>query len=325
MSVKLSVLFRERSPPRVVGGGNKKKKRQKQGGDDNQSTRTVGLLCLRESVNMPGLRWIRSNLDEVVQEERTKFSTYADRMEEGDGTRLVVYAPTGHGKGRVYADGASSLQSFSKKIRATLARGIYHDIDIANAHPFILRGICERNNWPCPKLIHYIENRETIFKSIMGAYDCARGNAKVLMLSLMYGGGISAWKERGNFVESGSGMPQFVSEYTLELESIAAKIFVTYEDIPVATTKRPHFSRMSLLIQDVENGIVMEMGKFFKLNGYEPGVYLFDGLMIYRKERGTLGPLDRTVLVSCQTHLKEVVGWDVSLEEKPIEEGFAIF
>lgn len=321
VSIKLSILFRERSPPREIVSKKKKKRRKKR--DTNEEGRIVGLLCLKESINLDGLVWIQSNLDKIVKEERTKFLSYAEKVEE-EGYRLVAYSPVDHGKGRVYADGALSLQSFSKKIRNTLARGLYHDIDMVNAHPIILRGICEENVWSCVKLEHYINHRERVLEEVVTHFECTRGDAKVLMLSLMYGGTVSAWIDRGNFKKTGA-YPQFIIEYTAELKTIANEIFCgIYDDIPIVTTRRPKFSKMSLLIQDVENKILMEMSNFFKLNEYEPAVYMFDGLMVYRKDQGGSGPISREVLLSCQTHLREVFGWSVSLEEKPIGEGFDI-
>ena len=320
MSVKLNSLFRERSPPREIVSKKKKKKRKKKR-DTEEEGRVISLLCLKEAIDLKGLEWIQENMDKIVKEERTKFSSYAEKM-EGKGYRLVAYSPVEHGKGRVYADGALSLQSFSKKIRNTLARGIYHDIDMVNAHPIILRGICIQNDWPCVKLDHYIKHRERVLVEVMTRFECKRGNAKVLMLSLMYGGTVSAWIDRGKFKKAE--YPQFIKEYTVELESIANGIFHKYEEIPIVTTRRPKFSKMSLLIQDIENQILMEMSNFFKLNGYEPAIYMFDGLMVYRKDQGKEGPINRSVLTSCQTHLKEVIGWSVSLEEKPIGEGFDI-
>jgi hypothetical protein len=322
MSVKISSLFRERSPPRELVSKRKKKERKKR--DTDETDREVGLLCLRETINLPGLKWIQSNLDAIVKEERTKFSSYAKQMEKS-GSRLVAYSPVSHGKGRVYADGAQSLQSFSKKIRETLARKRYYDIDMVNAHPNILKGICEKNGWKCPKLNHYINHREVVLAQIVAAFTCTRGDAKILMLSLMYGGGDSAWREKRSLDKS-IPIPTFITEYTRELETVASNIFecAAYEDIPIVTTRRPKFSKMSLLIQDIENKILMEMSRFFKLNGYEPGVYMFDGLMVYRKEQGTTGPMNLSVLKSCQDHLRDVVGWSVSLEEKPIGEGFKI-
>lgn len=322
MSVKLSNLFRERSPPRELAPKRKKKKRKKR--DTNETDRKVGLLCLKETINLPGLKWIQSNLEAIVKEERTKFSCYANRIDDS-GSRLVAYSPVSHGKGRVYADGALSLQSFSKKIRNTLARGRYYDLDMVNAHPIILRGICQKNGWTCPKLNHYINHREVVLAQIVETFTCTRGDAKVLMLSLMYGGGDSAWKEKRGLDKS-IRVPAFITEYTRELGVLASSIFVCdkYENIPIVTTRRPKFSKMSLLIQDIENKILMEMSRFFKLNGYEPGIYMFDGLMVYRKEQGTTDSMDLGVLRSCQDHLKDVVGWSVSLEEKPIGEGFKI-
>lgn len=82
-----------------------------------------------------------------LAEYRKKLVSYRDTGQGGE--RIVTYAPTDHGIGRHYADKGLSMQSFPRKIRHTLAKTIdgtalYHDIDMANAHPTILSQLCQR-------------------------------------------------------------------------------------------------------------------------------------------------------------------------------------
>lgn len=284
----------------------------------------MGLLCLKEEINLDRLKWIMGNSDWcIVREEQTKFDSYADKM-ISTGSRLVQYAPVAHGKGRVYADGAMSLQGFSKKIRNDLARGIYHDIDMTNCHPVFLLQICTSQGMYDPlatqNLCYYINNRELVLEDICNHVDCKRGDAKVLMLMLMYGGKARSWLSRLGKPEAR--LPPFIERYAKELGTIASFIDKKYPEFPVTSPSNPLFSKMSLLMQDVENMVLMSMSKFFSVNGYPPGVYLYDGLMIYRKERGTTDPLESEILKMCETHVFDETGFSVQLEEKEIGKGF---
>lgn len=324
VTLKVSFLFRERSPPRSAKSSTQKKRKRKQV-EDNQKDREVGLLCLKEEINLDRLKWIMGNSEWcIVREEQTKFDSYADKM-ISTGSRLVKYSPVAHGKGRVYADGAMSLQGFSKKIRNDLARGIYHDIDMTNCHPVFLLQVCASQGMndllSTENLRYYINHREAVLESICDYYvNCKRGDAKVLMLMLMYGGKAKSWLSR-------IGMPDarlhpFIEKYAKELGTIAKFIDEKYPDFPVTSPSNHLFSKMSLLMQDVENTVLMSMSKFFSANGYPPGVYLYDGLMIYRKERGTTEPLEPEILRTCEVHVLEETGFNVQLEEKEIGEGF---
>lgn len=288
--------------------------------------RKINLLCLKEDINVERLEWILNNISScVIKEEQTKFKSYAEKMLTGSvtqrGSLMVKYHPVAHGKGRVYANGAMSLQGFSKKIRNDLARGIYHDIDMVNCHPVFLSQICVKHDiadTPC--LDYYLQHRETVLLSIMKSSGCLRGEAKMLMLMLMYGGKIKTWLKK--IGKPTADVPPFVKNYAKELTNIASSIVKHYPEFTTSHRSNPLFSKLSLLLQDVENRALMAMSKFFFANGYPPGIYLYDGLMIYRKERHSTEPLNVRLLKGCKKYVKKVTGFSVTLEEKPIGEGY---
>lgn len=270
-------------------------------------------LRLVECVNPTKLQYIMENIDTVmVAEERTKFAKYAALVKK-DAFRCVTYSKSGE-KGRVYADGALSMQGFSKGVRSLLAHGIYHDIDMSNCHPVFLLQVCMDNGWQdkCDNLRHYVENREQVLQEICSVTKCTRNDAKKLMLTLMYGGKIETWKRKfGN-------PPKFVDRYAKELTIIASLVFKRYPDFPVTNVRNPVFSKMSLLLQDIEHETLMVLSRSLREHGYIPGVYLFDGVMVYRLERNSTDTIDKTVLLRCQEIIREKLGYNVTLEEKQI-------
>lgn len=246
-------------------------------------------MKLRESVNVRELEWVIQNLDTVIKEERVKFQSYYMSLRNGEA--MVRYKKSSGHHGRLYAAGALSLQGFSVGLRNKLAGGIYQDIDMENCHPVFLLQLCERNGWDAPELRNYVENREQVLRMI----HPNRLQSKTIMLKLMYGGEVTV-------------NHPIIDRFKKEISRLARLIFSKY---PIGHPKmdNPLYSRMSLVLQDIENTVLMEMVSFFKSARYEPGVLMFDGLMVYRQDR----PLP---LRECEYFIEQRTGWKVTLVEK---------
>jgi hypothetical protein len=262
------------------------------------------MLTLQERVNTDQLEALLLDIDTcVVKEERTKFIAYAKLVFKHQGTLVVHYAPSAHGKGRVYASGAMSIQGFSHLIRNRLAAGIYHDIDMENCHPIFLLDVCQKNGWAAPCLAHYVANREDVLQSI----KVPRSEAKKILLTLMYGGKIPSSRQS-----------PFLKKFSQEMARIANVAYERYAgEIPVSNEWNPKFSRLSILLQDIEHQALMVMAQFFTSQGYQVGVYIFDGLLLYRRHPSE--PLDPQLLRQCEQYLTTRTGRKgVILAEKEI-------
>lgn len=261
---------------------------------------------LLETISIPALLHLMQNTETlIIKEERKKFLNYANIMLEHGGKKLITYAPVEHKYGRVYAEKALSVQSMSKFIRNSLCtQDMYHDIDIENCHPILLSFICKKHLIPCQKLNLYIANREDILKFI----HKDRAKAKERMLSLIFGSELN---------KSATG---FVRQFANELILIAEKLFDLYPHVPISNLKNPKFSRMSILLQDMENKALQIIAGFLDENGYRPGVYMYDGLLVYRKEGEK--ELDLNVLRKCEREIEEKMeGLKLRLTEKEIKTG----
>ena len=75
-------------------------------------------------------------------------------------TGSLNWGKNGEGSGRLFC--GNSIQGIQKDIRGLLLRGFTTDIDMKNAHPVLLRYICNINNIPCPHLEYYINHRDEI-------------------------------------------------------------------------------------------------------------------------------------------------------------------
>lgn len=83
-------------------------------------------------------------------------------------------------EGRLFAD--NGLQNIHKKIRGLLTKDIYLDFDMINAHPNILRYLCEKNNIMYDNLLKYINDRENILEEFKNELDISREEAKICFL-----------------------------------------------------------------------------------------------------------------------------------------------
>jgi len=102
------------------------------------------------------------------------------------------------------------------------------------------------------------------------------------------------------------------------MERIANVAYERYaEEIPVSNERNPKFSRLSILLQDIEHQALMVMAQFFISQGHKVGVYIFDGLLLYRQHPSD--PLDPQLLRQCEQYLATRTGRKgVILAEKEI-------
>ena len=280
-----------------------------------------------------------------LAEYRKTLESYRDTGRGGE--RIVTYAPSAsaHNRGRYYADKGLSMQSFPRRIRHTLAKTIdgvvlFHDIDMVNAHPVLLTQVCEHNGWNADQLTRYVYKRVAELQLVMDSYHVDRDAAKDLFIRLMYGGRFKSWAKDNNIADEEP--TPFLEKLEREISKIMELIwthlsFSEFRDIveqqPQANDqptqlnsitkllrKNPKASCMSLVLQDIEHQILMQMERFFAANGYETSVRVFDGLQLVAQ--GT--PLHTDLLRKCEAHILRTIGFHIQLAEKPMNEGLDI-
>jgi len=272
------------------------------------------MKSLREKINVSNMRIMLQDLGRYIpsDNEQSKFKNYSKEMLR-TGSVIRMYTKAEHGKGRLKAMG-SHLGGFSEGIKIQLARGLYHDIDIVNCHPVLLLNLCKQKKWTHDNLLYYIKNREQVLADVIKCAVCTRKDAKTLFLRLMYGGKVNTWKK--DIDKPDSKLPVFIYQFKQELDTIAKLVDTTYPEFPKSEDAyNPVYSKMSMFLQDMEHTVLMVIDEFFDDHGYEPGVYMFDGLMVYRKNDE---PINKELLTECAQKIKIQTGWNVELEEKEI-------
>ena len=125
--------------------------------------------------------------------------------------------------GRAVVLKALGLTAFQKRVRNTCIKDLYYDFDLCNAHPSIIKNICELYNIPCHEIVKYIEQRDFILQSISDAYGVAKNVAKKLMLRLCFFGTVAEWRKENNIDEKVKD-PPFLQQFSNQLSSIALKV-----------------------------------------------------------------------------------------------------
>ena len=148
-----------------------------------KNTSNKPVKTLFEKINKDKLLRLMSSIHLTIEEKNALFR-YKQKLLNG--FVPVNYYFSDIGLGRLYAGGGLSLQSFSKKIRHTLAKDDYDDIDMVNAHPVFLVQYCDKNNIEYNLLRNYVQNREKWLADIMDFHGCSRNCSKNLVLRLCY-------------------------------------------------------------------------------------------------------------------------------------------
>lgn len=278
------------------------------------------VLTLHEVVDFNKLKLMIA-CEELDDETRKQLKAYFSKKDELSIPVNYNYSKNLIDKGRLYAQNSLSLQNLKKEIRHELARDIYRDIDMVNAHPTLILQFCKKNKIECAQLEEYVKNREKILKKITDFYEITREQAKKLMLRLCYLGKIA--------IETDDEVEDFEPEkkmkillaFQQEMKDIASAvckiesaIFKLVEKDKTKTHKKS--ATLSIVAQILENNCLMAMKDFFIKNKVKVGVLCFDGMMIDKSCTGN------NILRDCESYVKSKTGYSIKLEEKEMDSEF---
>ena len=254
----------------------------------------------------------------VYEQGYDPFNTATKLLQKStDGIVKVNYhQPGGRNFGRFFADGAVSLQSICREIRHTIAEEYYDDLDVVNAHPVILRFLCQEHKIDCEKLDEYIENREEHLEALLEDNEIDREHAKMIFLSLINGGAgdYSALAKPSRFIR------RFKQETADILEELCELYPQEFERRKKSNPINPMGSTVNALMCDWENKILQCVVAFYKDKEIikENCVLCFDGVMIPKHEQIA------EFVPECEAYILEKTRVPVSLKIKPMDEGFII-
>ena len=239
--------------------------------------------------------------------------------------------------GRLNANG---LQSIDGEFKRFLLEGLpAYDIDQANSHPTLMLQDARAWGRPMPTLEAYIENRaDWLAQIVMDVPRCTRKDAKQLVLTLLYGGGIQSWEhDLGLKVPEDSETRDRLTELKMEFKrhvvwwdasehSAAVRAADTLTDAElVHSHKNASFHRFSIAYQDKEMRATLVISDALSAHGLTTRVLCHDGLIVDGGiDLATGRPVDpgdamvRSLLRVAETAVKEQMGYAIKLELKPL-------
>jgi len=183
-------------------------------------------------------------------------------------------------EGRFFCNNDLGLQNLKREYKSALCKGLYLDFDMINAHPVILKNICDKNSIPYDYLNKYCIDREKYIEELKNDLNIERKEAKELYLkSLNYNIERSKWLINGKWTTTKN---KFYIEYDKEIKTIQKNLslklndeFKKYTDTKkILTNKEGRF--LSYLLQKTEAEI---LEKVRLESGIELNCLMFDGFM----------------------------------------------
>jgi hypothetical protein len=227
------------------------------------------------------------------------------------------------GIGRWFAKNAPSIQRMPRKVRHTLCRGIWLDIDFVNCHPVLLQQMCRKEGIPCQHLARYNKSREDMLLDIVQFEGSTfnRDNAKKAILKALNGGhteGINVdW------------WPAMCAEFKSIAHSIA--------NLECHSKKRKNALQrdmrnidartMNLALCSEENRCLEQLYNLLFENNCiidRSCVLIFDGIQILDTPRTRELVCNCEFLEKASRFIMESAGWQLSIKVKDFDEGYAL-
>lgn len=275
-------------------------------------------LQKKEQINVNALKKIIANLDDLdIIPSDNMYLNYGVSHKDGfetilrkylykaskDGVVKVTYNQK-DGKGRYFADGGLSLQSLKREVRHTIAGEYYDDVDMVNAHPVILRHICNTNNIECPYLDTYVENRDKILTDT----GLSRDDAKKLYLIIVNSNDIDV-KPVNKHMKGFKKEMKSIHEKLYQLNKKEADIHIQKRKLK-GKTENMKASYVNSLMCQLENTLLMSIMKYY--GNPADCVLCFDGIMLRKGKRKSIK--------SCMKRLQKKHNIDMKLKVKAMDE-----
>lgn len=256
--------------------------------------------------------------DKITKEQKNMLYKYKNKIKDSYVTVNYHYSKTSN-MGRLFAEKGLSYQSFSRKIRHTLAVDLYYDIDMVNAAPTTLQQYCKKNNIECPYLIRYVTYRDKWLKEIIEIHKIDRSRAKKLIIRIMYLGSYMIETEDSDDAYEPEVKIKKIINFSIELRRIANKIYDLEGELKSIAEKdetcdNKKSSVLSLLTQRLEKQCVDSAINFFKINGFKIGTLCFDGFMVEKRD------INEKLLEECSKYVFDRMEYKIIFENKKMDE-----
>ena len=317
-----------------------------------------GAMVLEEEVDMVALRIIRDNfsvcykrmggmwiLDKQTHkykmvDEKTGNTLLNDFYNTKCKTTSVEYHYSARLKrGRRF--GKSCLQGMSRVMRHTIAKDIYYDLDIVNAHPVILAQLCRQLAFEHPILMSYINNREEKIRDWMNVHAGfeyvketekfvphildSRDKVKNYVLKVINGGGTSKTTNpelNALYIMHQAFLNMFYTnplyrDHQMRANSSEKKSKKDANGEPVFENKKG--SALNYYLCEMEDNLLTHIEEFLQDHGISYGTLCFDGIMVYIRSMGSHTIDD--IVRNLSAYLSIRNGYTIQIKHKIMDEG----
>jgi len=216
-----------------------------------------------------------------MKSEFTKLKNYCKDVIASKGELKVNYGFTeGKDFGRLQSK-SSSVQRIFNGFRGLLCDGLTYDLDMKNAHPNILRNLCELHEIDCPYLEDYINHRDEWLDEAMRTYNIDKFTAKATFLSMLNKDELA--KDFGG--KKLKAKPVKFIEFDKEIKNILTLLFNLYKKDYYKYVKNENWNQkgkmVNLLLCKDENLLLKKAEKYIKSKGIEIHCRMYDGCQVY--------------------------------------------
>ena len=302
----------------------------------------MGAMVLDEEVNMIALRKIRDNFAECFKrlgsvwikdkdfeyketDEKTAFTLVNNYYNAKLKSNKVEYGFLRRLKsGRRFA--TLSLQGLSRKIRHTIAKDIYDDIDMKNAHPTFCYYECKKLEFNHPILEEYVTKRDECLHKWIGTKVGSKllmnkDEVKEYFLKLLNGGGNdqSSSVELNLFFTTHQKFMDLIFKHP-NYKRFRDRAINKYKEKGEKKFDNRKGTCINYLFCDIENKALTEMELFLQENEIRYGALCFDGIMVYKRDVKDLHQL----LTDLEFILHKKMGFPLKLAVKAMTEDIDI-
>lgn len=220
-----------------------------------------------------------------MKSEFTKLKNYCKDLIASKGELKVNYGFTeGKDFGRLQSK-SSSVQRIFNGFRGLLCDGLTHDLDMKNAHPNILKNLCELHEIDCPYLEDYINHRDEWLEEAMRTYGIDKGTAKATFLSMLNKDELA--KDFGG--KKLKAKPAKFIEFDKEIKNVLTLLFNLYKKDYYKYVKNETWNQkgkmVNLLLCKDENLLLKKAEKYIKSKGIQIHCRMYDGCQVYTTDK----------------------------------------
>jgi len=224
--------------------------------------------------------------------------------------------------GRWFAKNGVGIQSLPRKIRHTICKGLYIDLDFKNCHPVILSTLCKNNNIECPYLNNYIENRETLLAKWSNDLDINKEDCKQNFLAMLNG--------NKTIYDTDNWMDMMMEFENIHKSISALPIYIKiYDEVSKIHIKNVFAKTTNRILCDIENKCLVELYTIIKSKNMlyveidgTPHIIcaiIFDGLQIPDNENNRYKTSPEW-LAKYTAIIENKTGYNLELSVKPFNE-----